>query len=524
MSDTPTNTYDELPYESHPYQRTHPDHLASMATFFGMTPPAMEGARVLELGCAGGGNLIPAAVTLPETSFVGFDLSRRQLEDGWALIEKLGLENIELKHRDILEIGEKDGKFDYIICHGVYSWVPEPVRDKILELCATQLSPAGVAYISYNVYPGWSMRGMVREMMCFHARQFSDARTQVAQGRALLDFLIESGPGSDEAYHMLLKRELEVIRNKQDWYLYHDHLEEVNDPVYFYEFNDKAESHGLRYLSEVQFSEMVPINLPDQTAAKLKEVGNNIIHSEQYLDFLRNRTFRRTLLCHKDIELNRHITSDQLKPMLVTARLEPAGDVPLTSNAPQEFKAANGMTATVSKPLLKATLSGLFHRYPAAVAFESLPALAYDRASQTLVRDADSYAADLRDIGGLLLELYSRDLVQLQSNPPRFSPAVSEKPRCSKLAQVQAESNSWVTNLRHEITQVSDLDRRILRLLDGENNHDDLLAALLTLVESGEMVMQRDGQPVTGEAASELLSGLIPQTLEGLARAALLVE
>jgi len=523
MNDSAPTSYDTLPYDSHPYQRTHPDHLATMATFFGMTPPAMEGARVLELGCAGGGNLVPAALSLPDTTFLGIDLSREQLKDGWELIEKLELKNIELQHRNILDIGQEDGPFDYIICHGVYSWVPAEVREKILAVCGQLLSKTGVAYVSYNTYPGWFMRGSVREMMCFHARQFNDPKTQVQQARALLDFLIEAGPGSDETYHMLLRRELEVIRNKQDWYLYHDHLEENNEPVFFYQFNDNAERHGLRYLCETQFSEMVPTNLPEQTAAKLKQVGGNIIHSEQYLDFLRNRTFRRTLLCHKDVELNRHLTSNELKPMLVTARLQPEGEVSLTSTAPLNFKAANGMTATVSKPLLKAVLNGLYESFPGAVAFESLPALAYDQAQQTMVRDAESYSADLREIGGLLLELYSRDLLELRSQPQRFTAAVSEKPVASQLARLQAKDNGWVTNLRHEFTQVSDLDRRVLRLLDGQHSHDDIRIVMLGLVDSGEMVMQRDAKPVTGDAAGELLAELIPQTLNALSRAALLV-
>ncbi len=523
MNDPASTPYDDLPYDSHPYRQTHPDHLATMGVFFGMQPPSLDGARVLELGCAGGGNLIPAALSLPDTEFVGIDLSRKQLEDGWALIETLGLKNIELQHRNIMDVGEDDGVFDYIICHGVYSWVPAEVREQILKICSQQLAPQGVAYVSYNTYPGWFMRGSVREMMCFHARQFDDPRTQVQQARALLDFLIEAGPGADETYHLLLKRELEVIRNKQDWYLYHDHLEETNEPVFFYQFNDQAERHGLRYLSEVQFSEMVPVNLPEQTAAKLKQVGGNIIHSEQYLDFLRNRTFRRTLLCHQDVHLNRHITAEQLKPMRVAARLQPEGETPLGMHAPQNFKAANGLTATVAKPLLKATLTGLFNAYPGDVAFESLPALAYQQVKQPLVRDADSYARDLAEIGGLLLELYSRDLLQLRAHPQRFTAEVSEQPKASPLARHQAKENGWVTNMRHEITQVSDLDRRVLRLLDGENTHDDIRLALQGFIDSGEMVMQRDGQPLTGEAAGELLAELIPATLKTLARSAILV-
>ena len=79
----------------------------------------------------------------------------RQADDGRATIATLQLGNIELRQGDITELGEKDGIFDYIICHGVFSWVPPPVQDKILELCTRNLAPQGVAYVSYNTYPGW---------------------------------------------------------------------------------------------------------------------------------------------------------------------------------------------------------------------------------------------------------------------------------------------------------------------------------------------------------------------------------
>jgi SAM-dependent methyltransferase len=125
-------SYDEVPYSSTPFYYTQPDCLATMATLHGMTPAAADHCRVLELGCGRGGNLIPLAVSLPESRFVGIDLSRRQVAEGRSVVEKLGLSNIELRPMNILDIDEGFGSFDYIICHGVYSWVPDEVRDQIL--------------------------------------------------------------------------------------------------------------------------------------------------------------------------------------------------------------------------------------------------------------------------------------------------------------------------------------------------------------------------------------------------------
>src|SRR6516165_12727057 len=105
MSDDIQESYDAVPYESLPFNETHPDRLAALATLFGMSPAPAERCRVLELGCASGGNLIPMAVALPGSSFVGVDLSPRQIADGNEVVRALNLSNIELRSLDIRTIG-----------------------------------------------------------------------------------------------------------------------------------------------------------------------------------------------------------------------------------------------------------------------------------------------------------------------------------------------------------------------------------------------------------------------------------
>ena len=107
--------------EKSPFLQTHPDQLAAVATLFGMRPQPPDRCRVLELGCAGGGNLIPMALALPESRFLGIDLSRRQISTGQALVRKLGLRNIGLQPLSVLDLDSRFGRFDYIICHGIYS-------------------------------------------------------------------------------------------------------------------------------------------------------------------------------------------------------------------------------------------------------------------------------------------------------------------------------------------------------------------------------------------------------------------
>jgi cyclopropane fatty-acyl-phospholipid synthase-like methyltransferase len=197
MPELSRTSYDEVPYESHPYPQTHPDRLATVAKLLGLNPAMPDKCRVLELGCAGGGNLIPMAYGLPESQFLGVDLSRVQIDQGLEMIKALGLKNIQLRHQSIVDIGPDIGKFDYIICHGVYSWVPTAVQDAILGVCYRHLLPRGIAYISYNTYPGWHMRGMIRHMVSYHARQFAEPAMRVKQARnAPRFFLAEFGLGT----------------------------------------------------------------------------------------------------------------------------------------------------------------------------------------------------------------------------------------------------------------------------------------------------------------------------------------
>src|SRR5579884_2024888 len=192
MSHASPTSYDDIPYVSNPFLQSHPDRLATIATLFGLSIIRVDRCRVLELGCASGGNLLPMAQSFPESTFIGIDYSARQIADGQKFVEKLGLKNVQLKCLSILDITPEFGSFDYIICHGVYSWVPPPVQEKILDICRRNLTPNGIAYVSYNTYPGWHMRGMIRDMMLYHASHFTEPLTKVRQARALLDFLAQA--------------------------------------------------------------------------------------------------------------------------------------------------------------------------------------------------------------------------------------------------------------------------------------------------------------------------------------------
>ena len=161
-----TFSYDKIPYPSKFFVQTHPDRLATQATLFGMSPADVATCRVLELGCGNGSNLIAQAYLLPEAKFIGVDLAKTHIEDAAAAARGFGFTNIEFRQMDVMDMSEADfGKFDYITAHGLFSWVPDLVREKVLELYRELLNENGVGYISYSAYPGAHQREMVQRAM-----------------------------------------------------------------------------------------------------------------------------------------------------------------------------------------------------------------------------------------------------------------------------------------------------------------------------------------------------------------------
>lgn len=306
-------SYDAIPYPSRPIRHSHPCRLATLPHLFGLEPTHPGKARVLELGCAAGGNLLPMAQDLPESEFFGVDLSARQIEAGQTRLARLArlagasLNNVTLEHRSIADVTDGLGVLDYIICHGVYSWVPREIQDRILEIGRRQLSPHGVLYVSYNTQPGWRLRGAVREMMQFHTNAFKDPREKIAQARSLLKFLAESAESVGEAYPTLLREEAKLLDKQSDAYLFHEHLEADNEPLYFTEFVERANLAGLSYLAEAEFAMMLSDNFGKAAAGALAEAP--LLRQEQYMDFLRARTFQAK---HDDVVTNRLHTAVQL--------------------------------------------------------------------------------------------------------------------------------------------------------------------------------------------------------------------
>lgn len=516
-------SYEEVSYPSYAYPQTYPDHLAVLATLSGMKPPPVHQCRVLELGCGQGGNLVPMAYNLPESQFVGFDLSSQAIAQGQTLISSLGLTNITLTQQDILTVSPDLGQFDYIIVYGIFSWVPEPVREKILTICRQQLAPNGVAYISYNALPGWHMYNIARDIMLYHTEDIDESQARIGGAREALAFLAETVSGQDNLYGQFLQKTNAFLSGMSDGYLYHDFMEETNAPLYFSQFMAQAEQHGLQYLANTEF--VSPHTAPDHIVERLMAQTGSIIRTEQYLDFLTNRTFRETALCHADVALQRTLTPAALDGLQVASQVQPVNpDLNIHSDALEEFAGPEAATLSTTHPLTKAALIHLNCVWPQAAPFKALAGEA-----QGLLGDAAGHSPLSPEITRLATNLmlaYSRrmSLVNFHTHAPSLTLELSEYPIASAVARYQAEANLPVTNLYHHRVTMTQLSRHLLAYLDGSRSRSDLLDIMIQSATQGLLAVSQEGQPVEEPARQRsILAEELEHLLQQLMRAALLV-
>jgi SAM-dependent methyltransferase len=421
------NPYDQITYRTFPRRHTHPDRLAAIARLFGMHPAPVTACRVLEIGCGTGGNLIPLAYHLPQSRFTGIDLAPAPIARSLAMAGELELSNIDLCVRDLCELGPAEGEFDYIFAHGLYSWIPAAVRDRLLAVCGERLAPQGVAFVSYNVYPGRYPRQMIREMLLYHIRALQDPAECIAEARRLLERLDHP--------------EAKALLEQGDDSLFHDDLAPINHPVWFRDFAAHAQRHALQYLGEADSHKTFH-------PAMAQEDGESadIIEREQYVDFFKLRRFRQTLLCRAEVQLDRAIGPSRMDEFLFS-----------------ENKGAQRVPG--NDAALEAVAQALHDTAPLPARFEEfIP-----------------YAGTPEALRQILFALLTVGCVNLHVHDFPCEETVTERPRASRLVRYQAAGLGNVTSACHIPVELDWIARRLVRLLDGTRTHDEIACDMASI-------------------------------------------
>ncbi|WP_371157981.1 methyltransferase domain-containing protein [Jannaschia sp. 2305UL9-9] len=464
----PGGDYNDMPYSSMPHPMSRPAHLAAVARLFGLHPTPSDRARVLELGCAAGGNLIPLAQANPQSRYLGIDLTPRQVDDGRARIAALGLTNVDIRQGDIGALDLRGETFDYVICHGVYSWVPDAVQTAILEIAARCLTPNGIAYVSYNTYPGWSMKGVVRDLCMYHAGTAGTPQHRVARARWALRKLADLSPETS-LHGQLLRKEAKLNAALPDSYILGEFLAEENKPCFFHTFARRALSQGLHFLSETDVASSIPDLLEPTTAEAVRAIaGGDGLAVEQYMDFFTGRQFRRSLLTTTGGDRSLGPAGMAGLHAVCDLRHDPARD----DEAPNgEAWTSPAGTLRVDAPDMIGMLTRLSEAAPASLSVE-----------EAVGGSMSGPAA--RRLFGLVLGGH----VQLADVPLRVGRGREAMPTVWPVARAElTDGQGWLTSLRHRTVSPDDGSRRILRLMDGTRGRADLLDAIMEELRQGTL-------------------------------------
>jgi SAM-dependent methyltransferase len=457
---------DRILYPGRAWQYSHPDRLATNAWLHGLDPPPVGGCRVLELGCGAGQNLIPMAYGLPGARFVGVELGARPVEYGMGVISRLGLANVELRHLDIRSVTPELGEFDYIIAHGVYTWVAPKVRESVLRIFAENLAPSGVAYLNYNALPGGYIRAIVRDMMRQRLRHFDDPVSRIPEAIRIVRKLVECQP-EGSPYGALLRDELARLEENSPDVIYHNDLAQHNDSVYLSEVLEAASRHGLQYLCEARLADAEISKLPVWIQDALSNFSVDKAEREQYFDFLVCSKYRRTLLCRDGIEVAPTLDPERLRTVRIASSARPGSD----------DADVHGVVAALNEI------------WPQSIGLEDLLREVLGRLG---VR-REPAPEETQIFVSYLVSGYATGFIDLHMWEPQLVRAPGEAPRVSAVARLESETQDWVTGLRHNSVHMDDpVSARLLPLLDGTRDRRALMA-------------EADGAPLSPEQLESIL-------------------
>lgn len=512
-----SETYDDLPYSSKPFAQTHPSFLRAVGALFNVKTPSIDTANILEIGCSFGGNILPLAVQYPNANILGLDLSGKQISIGKSVIELMELTNIQLQQQDITTYNPPAKHFDYIICHGVYSWVPNSVRDAILRVIAEGLSDDGAAIVSYNTYPGWKMKEVYRDTMLYRSQEIKDVREKIKYGFGMMDFL-KKHLAANNPWRVAIDQHYDHIRQADLSYLAHEYFEVINEPCYFHEFMSLAKEKGLGFVSEADFQNHFysPVNLDKEAQqALLREANGDIVKLEQLNDFLSNRTFRQTILVRGENKQTANING-------VTLQHDVLSELFIQGTF---YKETDESTNEVQWKSVQ---------NPDGTAFKDIPAVSHiltllnEQNGQTLQVKAiwqdlqkKSSTTSRADFFNAIAELIIRRQVKLRADPVCWGSVDLEKPHMlaayRKLFQWSKNHPETIglNTAFHEPIHTDVIADELVQFLDGKHTREALCEKLLEAASAQRITFHNSEEAIISDdkalriAAEEHTDGLL---------------
>ncbi len=439
-------------YVSLPFAYTQPSALAALAILHGLTPPPVERASVLELACASGGNVIPLAYRFPDAKFAALDIVEEEIAIAKTNGDALGLANLTLEVGDVVEFADRrDGvQFDYILCHGLISWAPPPVREAVFKICAEKLSDHGLAVVSFNVLPGWRVKQLVRDIVSRSVDQTAPPLERVKQAQTLLKRLAPKVTNS--AFGIVIQQNADRLADPDPSYLFSEFLSSTNDAFFFEDIVAGAQRNGLHYVTEGELSLAAPETVAPGAASLVLELSDgDPLAAQSWLDRISGRVFRRAMFAKRPAR--EKPSNAAMADLHVSALLEPQADSKLG------FKLETGHMVNAPNHQIAMGLARIGAAYPSSVPVAELARENGEAITNAILRLAQTGAA------------------RLSSTPFSAGRQDDPYPRAFEVARLEAKrGQSWVTTLQHRPYYGSPETLAMLAVLDGKPDRATLTA------------------------------------------------
>lgn len=471
-------SYDKVIYPSYVFQHIRPDRLGAVAALHGINIPKIADARILELGCGDGANLLSIAYSMPNTECIGIDLSKERITDATSNAEAIGIRNARFLYADVSDVKSEDlGTFDFIIAHGLYSWIPASVRQRVLEIYRDCLSTSGIGYISYNTYPGWHIRRVVRDAMLFHTENITDPDSKVRSALEFLEFLRRSSK-TDSVYQRLIEAEIENCTDRPPANIFHDDLSEINQPYYFTEFISEITPYQLKFVSESEPVAFFDRKFPEDTRAALNRLWDDYLRREQYLDFITGSRFRSSLVCKNSESPNYKPEPAFIENLWLSTQAAPLDqDAVLEDSSTVEFRGPFNSKFQLNHPFVKSALGMLAKSWPRRVPFSEVRDFLRLKFSEM---PDNQFEEMLNIFRAFIVELFHSMIVELRAFCPDYKLEITERPEISAFARWQVSQGfDYVTTMTGvNLVPENDLMRRLIGMFDGSRSIDDVIRDL----------------------------------------------
>lgn len=404
----------------------------------------------------------------------------------------------------ILDVDSNLGVFDYILCHGVYSWVPPEVQRKILEIGNQNLSPSGLMCVSYNVLPGWHIPRVMRDAMRFHVEQFDKPAVKIAEARAFLQFLASNVESDKATYDKLIQAEASFIQTnlaKLDYYLYHEFLEGLNQPLYFREFLEACQRAGLSYVADTTLRNLLACPVDPALPAPWSE--GSLTEREQLSDYLTCRRFRRSILCQASRTPDQQLDPSRLESLAISFRTP----VRIAYRDGKITRWTNHRTGFASTSPLTEIFECIHEAFPAWIPIHRL---------------LEDIEAERRGrILEALLNFTAQGITQLSFQPIEIAQVIPTRPRALAYTRYRAATGQAVANLRHSELELTAMQRFVLRQLDGHHTSQQLANSFQAAIDSGKLSVKQPGARV--QLTSEQCLHALEKELDALRRMAFIL-